>query len=160
AENLQKLPEVLQARTLLSFVPQDQDKKLALIKDLNRQLGPSLQKPGSAKPPTDAENIAALNGMADQLNKIAGNAKGAGADAAKRLAGNLVKLAQANEEARARAQTAFITPLETGIAQLRGFLGAQPVTKDNLPGPLKQQWVTPDGRARVDVAPRGNTDDT
>jgi uncharacterized protein len=160
AEKLRTLPQVLQARTLLSFVPQDQDKKLALIKDLNRQLGPSLQKPGSAKPPTDAENIAALNGMADQLNKIAGNAKGAGADAAKRLAGDLVKLAQANEETRSRAQNAFVTPLETGIAQLRAFLSAQPVTKDNLPAPLKQQWLASDGRARVEVAPKGNTNDT
>ena len=25
---------------------------------------------------------------------------------------------------------------------------------------LKQQWVAPDGRARVEVAPNGNTDDT
>jgi hopanoid biosynthesis associated RND transporter like protein HpnN len=160
AEKLQKLPEVLQVRTLLTFVPQDQDKKLALIQDFGRQLGPALQKPGSAKPPSDAENIAALNGMADQLNKIAGNAKGPGADAAKRLAGDAVKLAQANEETRARAKSAFIVPFETGIAQLRGFLSAERVNKDNLPQALKQQWTTADGRARVDVAPKGNTDDT
>jgi uncharacterized protein len=160
ADKLRTLPQVLQARTLLSFVPQDQDKKLALIKDLNKQLGPSLQKPGSAKPPTDAENVAALNGMADQLNKMAANANGAGADAAKRLAANLVKLAKANEETRGRVQNAFIAPFETDIAQLRGFLSAQPVSKDSLPASLKQQWVTPDGRARVEVAPKGNTDDT
>ena len=78
AEQLRKLPQVLQARTLLSFVPQDQDKKLALIQDLSRQLGQALQKPGSSKPPTDAENIAALNGMADQLNKIAAERQRAG----------------------------------------------------------------------------------
>src|SRR6478609_1701885 len=160
ADKLRTLPQVLEVRTLLSFVPQDQDKKLGLIRDLNRQLGPALQKPGSSKPPTDADNIAALNGMADQLNKIAGNTTGAGADAAKRLAADAVKLAQANEETRARAQNAFIAPLETGIAQLRGFLTAQQISKDNLPGALKQLWVTPDGRARVEVAPKGDTNDT
>jgi hopanoid biosynthesis associated RND transporter like protein HpnN len=159
-EKLQKLPQVLQARTLLSFVPQDQDKKLGLIQELGRQLGPSLQKPGSSKPPTDSENIAALNGMADQLDKIAGNAKGPGADAARRLAADAVKLAQADEQVRIRAQNAFIVPLETDVAQLRGFLGAQRVSKDNLPPSLKQQWVEPDGRARVEIAPKGNTDDT
>ena len=159
-EKLQKLPQVLQARTLLSFVPQDQDKKLGLIQELGRQLGPSLQKPGSSKPPTDSENIAALNGMADQLDKIAGNAKGPGADAARRLAADAVKLAQADEQVRIRAQNAFIVPLETDVAQLRGFLGAQRVSKDNLPPSLKQQWVEPDGRARIEIAPKGNTDDT
>jgi len=160
AEKLQKLPEVLQVRTLLTFVPQDQDKKLALIKDFSQQLGPALQKPGSAKRPSDAENIAALNGMADQLNKMAGNAKGPGADGAKRLASVAVKLAQANEETRARAKDAFIVPFDTGIAQLQGFLSAERITKDNLPQALKQQWVTADGRARVEVAPKGDTDDT
>jgi len=160
ADRLRTLPQVLEVKTLLSFVPQDQDKKLGLIRDLNRQLGPALQKPGSSKPPTDADNIAALNGMADQLNKIAGNTTGAGADAAKRLAADAVKLAQANEETRARAQNAFIAPLETGIAQLRGFLTAQQISRDNLPAALKQLWVTPDGRARVEVAPKGNTNDT
>jgi hopanoid biosynthesis associated RND transporter like protein HpnN len=160
ADKLRTLPQVLEVKTLLSFVPQDQDKKLGLIRDLNRQLGPALQKPGSSKPPTDADNIAALNGMADQLNKIAGNTTGAGADAAKRLAADAVKLAQANEEMRARAQNAFIAPLETGIAQLRGFLTAQQISRDNLPAALKQLWVTPDGRARVEVAPKGDTNDT
>jgi hypothetical protein len=51
-------------------------------------------------------------------------------------------------------------PLETDITQLRGFLSAERISKDNLPQALKQQWVAADGRARVDVAPKGNTDDT
>jgi uncharacterized protein len=160
AEKLQKLPEVSQTQTLLSFVPQDQDKKLALIEELSRQLAPALGRPGSSKAPTDGENVAALNGMADQLNKIAENATGPGADAARRLAGNAVKLAQASEEIRARAKTVFIVPMETATGQLRGFLGAQKVTKDNLPQALKQQWLAADGRARVEIAPKGNTNDT
>ena len=160
ADQLRKLPQVLQATTLLSFVPQDQDKKLASIQDLGRRLGQVLQQPASSKPPTDAENVAALKGLADQLNKIAGNAPGPGADAAKRLAADAVKLAQADEATRTRAQTAFIVPLETALAQLRGFMGAQRVTKDNLPEALKRQWVTPDGRARVEVSPKGDTNNT
>jgi hypothetical protein len=160
AERLQKLPQVLQTTTLFSFVPQDQDKKLGLIQELERQLGPALEKPGSSKPPTDGENVAALNGIADQLNKIAGNTKGPGADAARRLAADAIKLAQASEETRTRVKVAFIVPLETGLAQLRSFLSAQKISKDNLPQALKRQWVTPDGRTRIEVAPKGNTDDT
>ena len=59
-----------------------------------------------------------------------------------------------------RAQVAFEVPLETALAQLRGFLGAEPVTKENLPQAIKNQWVAADGRARVEVAPKGNTNDT
>src|SRR5690242_1142564 len=159
AERVRSLPQVSQATTLLSFVPQDQDKKLALIKELGRKLGQTLQSAPS-KPPTDAENIAALNSIVDQLNKIAGNSPGPGAAAAKRLAAASVKLAQADEATRARAQTAFVVPLETDIAQLRGFLGAERVTRDNLPRAIKNLWETPDGRARVEIVPKGNTDDT
>ena len=160
ADQLRKLPQVLQATTLLSFVPQDQDKKLASIQDLSRRLGQVLQQPASNKPPTDAENVAALKGLADQLNKIAGNAPGPGAEAAKRLAADAVKLAQADEATRERTQTAFVVPLETALAQLRAFMGAQRVTKDNLPDALKRQWATPDGRARVEVSPKGDTNNT
>jgi len=159
ADKLRKLPQVLQATTLLNFVPQDQDKKLAAIQDLGRRLGQVLQQQAT-KPPSDAENVAALNGLADQLNKIAGNAPGPGAAAAKRLSDDVVKLAQADEATRARAQTAFVVPLETALAQLRGFMRAQRVTKDNLPDVLKRQWVTPDGRARVEISPKGDTNNT
>jgi predicted RND superfamily exporter protein len=50
AERLQKLPQVSHVQTLLSFVPQDQEKKLGLIQDLGRRLGSSLQQrvPGAA----------------------------------------------------------------------------------------------------------------
>jgi len=159
AEKVRSLPQVSQATTLLSFVPQDQDKKLALIKELGRKLGQTLQTAPS-KAPTDAENIAALNGIADQLNKIAGTGSGPGATAAKRLAAAIVKLAQADEATRARTQTAFVVPLETDIAQLRAFLGAERVTRDNLPQAIKQLWMTPDGRARVEIVPKGNPNDT
>ncbi len=71
-----------------------------------------------------------------------------------------MKLAQADEATRTRAQAAFVVPLETALAQLRGFMGAQRVTKDNLPEVLKRQWVTPDGRARVEVSPKGDTNNT
>jgi hopanoid biosynthesis associated RND transporter like protein HpnN len=160
AARLAKLPEVLQADTLQNYLPQDQDKKLAMIRELDGRLGTLLQRPAPPTPPSDAENVAALYGVADQITRIAGNTKGAGADAARRLATDSVKLAQADASLRDKAQTAFALPLATDIGDLQNFLKATPVTKDNLPQNLKRQWVTPDGRARVEVAPKGNTDDT
>jgi hopanoid biosynthesis associated RND transporter like protein HpnN len=160
AKDLRKMPQVRQAQTLLSFVPDDQDKKLALIHELSGKLGPMLQ-PAASKPPTDAENVAALNGIADRLDSFAGKAgSGPGADAAKQLAADSRKLAQADPPAREKAQAAFIVPLKTAVAQLRGLMQAERVTQDNLPPALKRQWVAADGRARVAVSPSGNTNDT
>jgi uncharacterized protein len=154
-----KLPEVLSTSTLQNFVPGDQDKKLATIQALAGSIGPILQR-STTSPPSDAENVAALYGIADQLDRIAGDAKGAGADAAKRLAADARKLAAATLAQRAAAQAAFVVPLEIDVGNLRDELQAQTVTVANLPDSLKRQWVAGGGRARVEVAPKGDTNDT
>jgi len=82
------------------------------------------------------------------------------APAAKRLAADARKLAQAGEAQRNKAQDAFILPLKNDIAELQNYLQAKPVSADNLPADIKRQWLTPDGRARVEIAPSGNTNDT
>ena len=43
---------------------------------------------------------------------------------------------------------------------LQDHLTAQRITIDNLPQDIKRQWVTPNGHARVEVAPEGNTNST
>jgi predicted RND superfamily exporter protein len=70
------------------------------------------------------------------------------------------RLAQADGETRERAQTAFITPLRIDLEQLRDYLKASEITLSNLPQELKRQWVTPDGKARVEVLPTGDTSET
>ncbi|HET9716053.1 MAG TPA: MMPL family transporter [Pseudolabrys sp.] len=160
AQKLNSLPEVAQTNTLLNFIPRDQDKKLAVIAGLRRQLGQALEATEPDEPPTDEENIAALRNTADQLSRMAGDATGPGATAARRLAENSRKLAATDEQARTRAQTAFVVPLEADLERLRMFLTAQRVTMENLPEFLKRQWLTPDGRARVEVTPKGDTNNT
>ena len=54
AERLSKLPVVAQVITLASFVPQEQDDKLALIQDAAMLIGPTLQPDEIKAPPTDA----------------------------------------------------------------------------------------------------------
>ena len=60
AEDLRKLPQVARAMTLESFVPDNQPRKLAAIRTLDRQLGPVLQAEDSARHPTDAQTVAAF----------------------------------------------------------------------------------------------------
>jgi len=160
ATRLQKLPQVLSTMTLLSFVPQDQDKKLSLIRGFAEDMHGVIDK-APAKPPTDADNVAALNGLAGQLDKFAAdNPKGPGGEAAKRLADDCRKLAQASEDVRNKVQAAFVIPLQADLVQLRTQLNASSVTKDNLPQTVRTQWVAADGRARVEASPKGDTNST
>ena len=160
AERLRKLPEVGRVVTLEGFVPVDQQQKLPMIQAMDDQIGFLLRDETPRGTPSDNENVAALNASADQLKQIAGNGKGPGADAARRLAANLSRLATADKAARDRAQAAFVIPLQVALGTLRGYLGAQQVSRDTLPASITRQWVSSDGKSRVEAIPRGDPNDT
>ncbi|HZD89111.1 MAG TPA: hopanoid biosynthesis-associated RND transporter HpnN, partial [Pseudolabrys sp.] len=158
AQRLGKLPEVSRAMTLDSFVPANQPQKLALIHNAANALLPAITGP-TAPPPTDAENIAALKSAQASLLRAAQGRNGPGASAAVRLANDLGQLAAAGEPMRARVQNAFVTPLETALAALHEALQPHEVTAQNLPAAIRSQWITADGRARVEVLPKGELND-
>jgi hopanoid biosynthesis associated RND transporter like protein HpnN len=159
ADRLRQLPESGRVVTLASFVPDHQDQKLALIAELKQKLGPALDaKPRPA--PSDAENIAALRRAADFTIEIVGNRTGPGADAAKRLAADLTRLANADKAARDKVAATFLRPLKAVLDEWRERLQAQPVSFETLPPELVHDWITADGRVRVDVMPKGDPNDT
>jgi len=158
AKQLAQLPQVAQTRTIDSFVPTDQERKLELIHKAAAALHASLDR--AAKPaPSDGENVAALRNGATQLRQTAGDTKGPGADAARRLADALTKLADSDEAHRNAVQTAFVVPLKVDLADLREGLKATTVTRANLPGWLVENWVASGDRARVEIAPKGDSND-
>src|SRR5437016_1964887 len=73
AAKLRTLPEVARALTLTSFIPEGQEAKLSIIQNAARELGPALNPAEMMRPPSDAENVAALNRLADSLTRAAGN---------------------------------------------------------------------------------------
>ncbi|MGB8897823.1 MAG: MMPL family transporter, partial [Methylocella sp.] len=158
ANKLAALPEVAQTRTIDSFIPNDQNKKLSLIRNAERALGSALTAaPGAGS--TDAENIAALRSGAERLDAAAGKGNGPGAQAAGLLAEDLTQLANASVEERANATKAFINPLKMDLDDLRQALQAKKVDLGSLPQDLVRDWVTPDGHERVDALPKGNPND-
>jgi uncharacterized protein len=158
AKRLATLPEVAQTRTLDSLVPEDQDRKLPLIQRVAAALRSALER--SQRPaPSDSENVAALRSGAAQLRDVAGDAKGPGADAARRLADDMVKLADADHAQRAAVEAAFTVPLRPDLAELREGLQAERVTRANLPAPLVENWVSRSGKNRVEISPKGDTND-
>jgi uncharacterized protein len=158
-EKLSKLPEVARVKTINSFIPDDQQPKLAAIRQLARVLDPVLRPDPNKKPPTDTDNIAALKSAVDALKQSAGTQTGRGAAATKRLAEDLGKLASGDEALRARAQAAMIPSLNTALDELRNYLQAQPVTLETLPPEIAREWVTQDGRYKVEILPKGDPTD-
>jgi hopanoid biosynthesis associated RND transporter like protein HpnN len=161
AGKLRKLPEVARATTLSTFIPDDQQQKLALIANAAKTLGPALNPAAPAAPPTDADNVTMINTTLEVLNRQIANAKegAAGVGAARRLSAALTALGKGDEALRRRAEASFVQPLHTALAQLRELFTAHMVTRQNLPPEIALQWVTLDGQARLDVAPKGDASD-
>lgn len=156
---LAKLPEVARTLSLDTFIPDDQQAKLAVIRKAAASLNPILNETTRGTPPSDEENVAALKHSADSLRKTAGEDQGPGAAAARRLAEALSRLAQADKPTRDKAEAVFIAPLNVALDQVREMLKAQPVSAKTLPPDLLSDWTTSDGRIRVEAQPKGDPND-
>jgi hopanoid biosynthesis associated RND transporter like protein HpnN len=156
AAKLRALPQVGRVTTLSTFIPDQQSEKLALIADAAKTLNPALNPAAAAAPTSDAQTVSMINSTVDALVRLAGDGTGTGAVAAKRLAVAMTALAKADPPVRQRAEAVFVQPLKTTLDDLRDLLKAQAITRANLPPALARDWVTPDGEARIDVAPKGD----
>ncbi len=159
AAKLEKVPEVLRVMSLESFVPEDQPAKLKLIAEGAKVLGPALSPDSIDAAPSDQENIDSLKESAESLRKTAGDNKGPGATASRRLADALEKLAGSNQATRDKVQAIFVDPLKIVLDQLKLSLQAQPVSLKTLPPELVNSWKTKDGLQRVEALPRGDPND-
>jgi hopanoid biosynthesis associated RND transporter like protein HpnN len=156
---LEKVPEVLRVMSLDSFVPEDQQPKLKLIAQGAKVLNPALNPDQVDAAPSDQENVESLKSSVENLRRTAGDAKGPGAVASRRLADALEKLANSDQAARDRAQDVFITPMKIVFDQLRNALQAEPVTLKSLPPELVNAWKSKDGIIRVEAQPKGDPND-
>jgi predicted RND superfamily exporter protein len=82
------------------------------------------------------------------------------ADQARHVSELLTHLAQSDVATRTRADTAFVSPLIDDLNLLRNSLGAKEITLKTLPADLVRGWLSPDGRARVQLLPKGDLNDT
>jgi hopanoid biosynthesis associated RND transporter like protein HpnN len=156
AARLEKLPEVSRVISVNSLVPDDQDEKLAVIAPLSASLLPLLDPNREHEPPTDAQDVEAMVRAADAFAATAKDQVGKGADDARRLADLLRQLAAAPPELREEARRTFVPGLDIMLDMLRASLTAKKVTVASIPQDILRDWVTPDGRARIQVSPSGD----
>jgi uncharacterized protein len=154
SDKLAKLPEVAQVVNINSFVPEDQDQKLAILADAKALLGPTLSPPVVKPPPSDAEVHDAIAQCDTELKKIVHNYASAG---------RLVRTLDAILARKTLALPMLKANLADGVNQrledVRLALSAQKITLDNIPPGFKRDWVAADGRALVDVYPKGDARD-
>ena len=154
AEQAAKLPEVDHAMTLASFVPDDQETKLSMVTDANMLLAPTFALT-QTPPPTFDEVIESLKKLSTDLHAIAKDHP-----SAIRLAAAIDDTVVKRDEIIInRLKNNLITVMQSNLALIQNMLAAEAVTTDNITDDLRRDWVTADGRYRVQIHPKGNARD-
>jgi hopanoid biosynthesis associated RND transporter like protein HpnN len=153
AQRLNDLPLVDHAISLSTFVPADQKAKLDAIADTEDLLAPTLN-PGPAAPVTPGDiRIAA----ATALKAIESAGAKLPADSPLLAIGQDLKVLGTQSDSELMAANAALTAfLPEELNNLRLSLSAGPVTLASLPKNLTVDWVTADGRARIQVLPKAS----
>ena len=146
---LVKLPTVSKVIDIQSFVPDDQQAKLAIIADANSILAPTLLPHAPPAPITPEQiRLAAKTAIAQidpALAKLPNDHPLAAIDA------DLHKLLTANDDVLLVTDRDLTRFLPDQLDRLRTVLSAEPVTLASIPPDVSRDWLLPDGRARVQV---------
>jgi uncharacterized protein len=155
AGQLRALPTVAQVRDIDSFVPRDQDKKLAVIADARSILAPTLDAAPPVAPITpDQVKLAAKVALAQIEPALAKLPKD---HPLAQVAEDLRALRDGPDDVAMAANSALTRFLPLQLDHLRTSLGAGLVKRSDIPADISRDWVLPDGRARLQVVPKPET---
>jgi hopanoid biosynthesis associated RND transporter like protein HpnN len=146
---LRKLPTVSKVVDIASFVPDDQQTKLAIIADASAILTPSLLARAPPAPITPEQiRLAAGTALAQidpALDKLPKD------HPLVAIASDLHRLLAAPDDVVLATDRALTRFLPEQLDRLRTVLSAEPVTLESIPAAFSRDWLLPDGRARVEV---------
>lgn len=148
------LPSVAEARTLLDYVPSDQDEKLEVLSTASYFVPATIEK-GPAR--TDQQRRVALAQLTEEVGRATGGPFGASST---RLRAALEGfLARAGANTFANLERGLVGSLPDQIRDLQGLMRPAHVGIDDLPPTLSRLMHAPDGRARVQALPREDVSD-
>ena len=162
AESLRSVPEVDRVLTLSSFVPGDQQEKLAIIDEMALVLEPVLMPQAANEPPGEEEEVQAMKEFRAVLGvHESRNWQGD-------LDKNLKTLKQAIDDLfhDSGGSTLFVHDLRARLLgdfpqwleRLRKLLAPDEMTLETLPPSLTSHYSAQDGRTRVEVFPAENVE--
>ncbi len=159
AEKLERLPSVKRSVTLQDYVPRDQEEKLEALRDLAFLLGPSVRAPTSRNIDAEATRRA-LRRLHTSLELFEGSdvkATVAGSAHALREALNgmlqQIDSPSTTSEQLQLFERRILSDLPGLLRRLVTALEPSAVTLTDLPASLRERYVAPDGRVRVEVFP-------
>jgi len=159
ANRLRQLPQVDKVLTLASFVPEDQEPKLAIIDELALLTGGSaLVASTPADPAEDAQTLERLRTSRDRI--AAATIDPLLRQPVADLLRTLNALLERNPAPLHELQNVLLTDLPYELNNLNLALQAAPVSVDTLPDVLRNDWLTADGRARLEVFSTGDIRNT
>ena len=159
AARLAELPVVLDARTLDDWVPKDQEEKREVLETASFFVPPLVAD--VPNPPPPAQRAA--------LERLAAATAEARKDPEARLAASATRLetalrrfldGQRGDDDFRKLHMAVVGSLPAQVRDLRPMLTPAPVTRDDLPPDLTQQYLAPDGRARIELLAREDVSDS
>jgi hopanoid biosynthesis associated RND transporter like protein HpnN len=148
-----------------SFVPQDQDAKLAALEAARQRVGDSFFAERADDPPNDAELQDAYSAMLASAQAIATVPDDIPVDPGIKTAGGQLEQAlQGFGTARgtdpgelSELGSALTDQMPPLVADLRMKLSvSEPVTVDDVPEEIRKDWIAEDGQVRLRVLPEGD----
>jgi hopanoid biosynthesis associated RND transporter like protein HpnN len=163
ADRLNQLDKVDKTVTLASFVPSEQEEKLAIIEEMNLVLQPITMPGDQIRPPTLEEQVQSLEAFQHQITQPGTREMGEPfLRSMQRLDQTLTRLKTASgwpDLTLQKLQARLLTDLPKNLKRLRDLLSATPVNLEDLPEDIRDQYLTSDGRARVEVFPKHDLSD-
>jgi len=145
-------PQTQLVLTLNSFVPDQQDAKLAALQDAAALLGPTLALPARLPKVTPASLRLSAEALAAALATLSEQSEPG--DALRAIGQDAQVLAQAPDATLLAANEALTAFFPMQLARLREALSARAVSLTDVPLDLRDEWLLADGRARVQALPR------
>ena len=163
AVHLEQLEEVDKTVTLASFVPSEQDEKLAIIEEMNLVLQPITMPGDKIPPPTIEEQVQSLEAFQQEITHPDTIELG------EQLLGSMQRLDQTLNRLKTTPgwpdltlqslEERLLADLPKNLERIRDLLSAIRVTLEDLPEDVRDQYIASDGRARVEVFPNHNLSD-
>lgn len=151
AEKLTALPEVDHTLTVADFIPSGQAEKLGIVEEMAVFMAPLLVK-GAAPPKVKFDRAAALAGFRARLAKLKN------LPAAHALESVFARLAD-KPEALAGFEVELLRFLPGRLERLLLALGAEKISRADLPTDLRAHYLAADGITRIQVFPAENIND-
>lgn len=152
-KTLNKLPGVEQVLSGATFVPEQQDQKLAMLAQAQTILAPTLL--AISTPPSSAVTAAQIRAaMAQTIADIQSISEKLPENSALLAIAKTLQQLQSESDAQIMAMNAGVTQfLPQALQGLADSLSAKPITEASLPASVKRDWFLPNGWVRVEALP-------